>query len=178
MKRVDDDPFSPSTHNQTPQILFSSSFGTTCCFLPGFAMSENREICRFSSLALRGRQAWRENQTPTTSPAIPTDIGPTKSVIQSTDSETALIPASTVGRVHSARNRTIGRLEGLKALETDKKKATMLEDIGDQILSQIQHLDRPIGKLESHAKLEVVTAKRMIVECIIRDLEQMKGKWC
>ena len=70
-------------------------------------------------------------------------------------------------------SRLLGRLHGLLILETDDRKLKLLKEAYDRLHGGFR--DTSIGMLETYAALELVPAKKQVVQNLVRELEQKRG---
>jgi len=69
-------------------------------------------------------------------------------------------------------SRLLGRLHGLLILETDDRKLKLLKEAYDRLDGGFR--DTSIGLLETYAALELVPAKKQVVQDLVRELEQRR----
>ena len=86
------------------------------------------------------------------------------------------LPTSPISEV-LAKSRILGRVDGLRALETDAAKSRLLKDIYVKLTGPGQSVQRVIGMLEVYIALEPETAKKKIVQDVVEHLEKRQGKW-
>jgi hypothetical protein len=71
----------------------------------------------------------------------------------------------------------MGRISGLRTLQTDSVKQRLLTEVVDTVRTSV-YTDKIIGLLESYAAVETDPIKKSMAESIIEDLIDQGGEWC